>query len=438
MTTPDQHSKVIGQTEIKEVAGNTETRQKQPLDETTGARGTTVDKREPRGSIVKFQATHVARAALDLISLPLLLILAGLARLIPKPFDVGLGPLPIINSSYHKRALETYGYRAECFVDAFWYYTSDYDYAPHWLMRGPLRAFLPYWLMSWTLFRYRTLYTYFDGGPLHTTAWLYRLEPAILKLAGIRTVIMAFGADIHLLANTRDRYFAHAYMQDYPAHRLLQRRIERKIVLWCAWADHIVGGCDWVNYIPHWDTLALSHFAVDTEKLRAKAPQIIPATGPLRLLHAPNHRTLKGTTFIIRAVEELKAEGLELELTLLERRPNEQVLTAIADSHLVIDQVVIGWYAMFAIESMAKSTACICYLDPALVELYERCGLIAHDECPLISATPESIKDELRALYNDRSKLQRHADAGRAYVEKHHSLRAIGAMFDHIQKLLEK
>ena len=183
MTTPDPHSRVIRPTKIKEVAGNTETRQKQSLDETAGTHRTTVEKIEPRGSILELHAQHVVRAALDLISLPLLLMLAVLARLIPKPFDVGLGPLPIINSGYHKRALETYGYRAECFVDAFWYYTSDYDYAPHWLMRGPLRAFLPYWLMSWTLFRYRTLYTYFDGGPLHATAWLYRLEPAILKLA---------------------------------------------------------------------------------------------------------------------------------------------------------------------------------------------------------------------------------------------------------------
>lgn len=386
-------------------------------------------------------AVHAVRTAmrsiLDLVFVAPLLVCALIARFVPKKIEIGLGPVPIINSVYHKQALAKFGHGAEIFVDSVWYYSFGYDYAPEALLNGWRRAFLPYWLTARTLFRYRTLYTYFDGGPLRSTAWLYQLEPVILKIAGIRTVIMAFGADVFDLTRAPNPYFVHAMAMDYPAHRFLRRRIERKIDLWTYWADHIVSGVDWVYYMPYWDTLTLGHFAIDTEKVRLAAPKNESGTSdPLRILHAPNHRTLKGSQFLVDAVKELKSEGLSLELTLLEQRPNTEVLAAIAAADLVVDQLVVGWYAMFALESMALSTACICYIDPDLEKLYVRAGLLDPGEMPLISATPETIKNDLRRLCLNRSDLAACGRRGRAYVEKHHSLDAIGRIFNDIQKSL--
>jgi hypothetical protein len=133
-------------------------------------------------------------------------------------------------------------------------------------------------------------------------------------------------------------------------------------------------------------------------------------------------------------VDELKSEGVEIDLVLAEGIPNDVLLNEIAEADVVVDQLIIGWYAMFAIESMALETACITYLDPDLVKLFTRAGLIEADECPLISATPESIKETLRDCAADKSRLVTRGALGRAYVEKHHSLDAIGRMFDEIQK----
>ena len=387
-----------------------------------------------RRSVLVDRAIFYIRSLLDLAFVGPLLIAAAAARFVPKKVEVGLGPVPIINSPYHKRALERFGHKAEIFVDGLWYYTSDYDYAPTFLFKGPLRAFVPYVLAVRAFFRYRFIYTYFDGGPLRSTAWLYLIEPHLVRLAGIKTVIMGFGADVLDLTRAPDRYLVDAMAHDYPKHRFIRRRIVRKVDLWTNWADHIIAGVDWVYYLYYWDTLCLSHFAVDTDKIKPSDERPEPANGPLRVLHAPNHRALKGTDFIIDAVRRLRAQGVEIDLKLAEGIPNAELLKEIERADLVVDQLVVGWYAMFAIEAMALSKPCICYLDPALLRLYTRAGLLEPNECPLISATPESIEETLRRFAADRLELADAGRPGRAYVERHHSLDAIGRMFDRIQR----
>ncbi len=387
----------------------------------------------PRGDISRVLLLKTFRGLLDVIFVLPLFFLAVLARFFPKPVEVGLGPLPLINAVYHKQALEKFGHSAEIFVDRLWY-DIPYDYSPMLLSKGPARFLAPYWLTARCFFRYSTLYTYFEGGSLHSTTFLCYLEPALLRLANVRTVIMGYGADVFTGSRSPDPFYVHAMGRCYPQLRFLHRRTVRKIDLWVNWADHTIAGVDWVYHLHYWDTLTLAHFAIDSD--RVKAPDAKPEThdAPLRIVHAPNHRELKGTEFLLKAVEELKAENIQIELTLLEGVPNEQVHKAIVEADLVVDQLVIGWYAMFAIEAMALSTPCICYIDPVLKKLYWRAGLLKEDEPPLISSTPETIKQTLRQLAGDRNRLTVAGKAGRDYVERNHSLQAIGKIFDRIQK----
>ena len=60
---------------------------------------------------------------------PLLFIASILARYLgKKKIDIGLGPEPMINNVYHKKALQIYGYTAETFVDSIYFITSEFDY----------------------------------------------------------------------------------------------------------------------------------------------------------------------------------------------------------------------------------------------------------------------------------------------------------------------
>jgi glycosyltransferase involved in cell wall biosynthesis len=281
-----------------------------------------------------------------------------------------------------------------------------------------------------SLFRYRCLYVYFDGGPLGDTALLWRIEPWLYRLAGVRTVVMPYGGDVYDLSRSHNLRFKHAMAVDYPQHRLKRRRVAGAIDAWTRGGDHVIAGNDWVDFLTHWDTLLLAHFSLDTEAWRAPAPP--RSTGPLRVLHAPNHRALKGTRHFVDAVEQLRKEGLDIELVVLERVSNERVREAIAAVDVVADQLVLGWYALFAIEAMAMERPVLCSVRTDLEELYVDAGLLERDELPLVRCTPENVAEVLRGLCADRGQLAEIGRRSREFVLRHHSLEVIGAVFRRI------
>ena len=160
--------------------------------------------------------------------------------------------------------------------------------------------------------------------------------------------------------------------------------------MWSKYANHVIGGCDWVDYMHHWDTLMIAHFSIDIKKENnlKKIPQ--KWKKKFRILHAPNHRNIKGSQFVIDAVTKLQKEGEEIELKLLEKVSNSKVLEEIERADLVIDQLIIGWYAMFTLESLSLGTPVICYLRKDLIDLYKDSNLLKEDEPPIFSCKPRS------------------------------------------------
>lgn len=386
---------------------------------------------------VGFHTVFFVRMVYLLVDIVLLLpivFVTVLSRLAPRPFDVGIGPTPSINSKYHKSALEKYGYRSETFVYYTWYFTDDFDvnignFCP--------RAFGPYVTYIFVLFRYKCIYTYFSGGGLGFTTLLARIEPFLLTLAGIKTVVMPFGSDVHVLGRGQNIQMVDGYAKDYPGFRHNRGRIAALIDVWTHGADYIISGCDWVDFLYYWDSLMLSHIAIDdTEIAAVKSRQDLDKPcKPLQLIHAPNHRNLKGTAHIIKAAEELKAEGLSIELTLVEGVSNSKLFEMMKAADVVVDQLVIGWYAMFALEGMVLGKPVVCFIRQDLRDLYVASGLLEIDELPLIEASATSIKETLRHLASvPRSELDEIGQRSRAFVEKHHSIAAIGKEFDRINQ----
>jgi len=367
--------------------------------------------------------------------LPLLAVTA-LSRLSPRPVDIGLGPVPTINSKYHKKCLERFGYRCETFVNHTWHFTQEFDVR---FNRYVPRAIGPYVSYLYAIFRYKCLYTYFTGGPLGFTTLLAHCEPYLLHLAGVKTVVMPFGADVHELTRTRNKLMVEGYAKDYPGLRHHRKRTAALIDVWTHGADHIISGCDWVEYMYYWDTLMLAHFAIDGESFPVAERSGDPdrPCEPLRLVHAPNHRNLKGTDHILKAVQELQEEGIDIELVVLEALPNTDVLRAIRVSDVVVDQLVIGWYAMFALEGMVLGKPVVCHFRDDFHDLYVATGLLRPNELPLINSTVHTIKETLRHLSSlPRGELWKIGDCSRVFVENHHSYAAIGATFDRINRSL--
>lgn len=385
-------------------------------------------------------AILLARSLFELVKLPLLMAIAWISRMARKPVDVGLGPMPMINNVYHKQALRRYGYSAETFVDTVYYITDEFDrkiipssVLGRRLMNESHLVFL------FSIFRYRMLYLYFTGGPLQATAVLWRFEPILYRIAGIKTVVMPFGGDVHHLLHTPNLLFRHVMARDYPRHRTRQDMIREKIDIWTRHASHVISGCDWVEYMYYWDTLMLAHFSIDTERWRP-----LEANGagrdrgrPLRVLHAPNHREIKGSQHFVDAVRRLREEGVAIELRVLEGVPNSEIRQAIAEADVIADQLIIGWYAMFALEAMSMGKPVICYLREDFLYFYETAGLVHKGEIPIINCRPADVVDTLRRLATtDRDTLGDLGARGIAFVNKHHSVDVVGRVFDRINRSL--
>lgn len=382
--------------------------------------------------------SYAVDICLTLIMFPILTTMAIFARYKTKPVDVGLGPEPLINNVYHSRALKLRGFSSETFVNQVYFITKEFDIRGD-LLKWPLKPLMNYALFMLVLTRYKCIYIYFHGGPLAWTR-LAPLEPIFLRIARVRIVVMPYGGDIQDLLLAKNLNFKHAMATDYPAFRYSRSDIHKRIQRWTTKASHVISGCDWVYYSFHWDTLLLGHFSIDTDQwLPAKNnvyPKRFSARRPLRLFHAPNHKTIKGTKFFMAAVQNLRSEGLHIELITKEKVPNNEIRAAMQEADVVLDQLVIGWYAMFALEAMSMEKPVICYLDAQLMELFEFAGIIDHAEIPIINANFRNIEDVLRKIYSGQLELNKLAKRCRTFVLKHHSLKAMGMQFERINKSL--
>lgn len=381
---------------------------------------------------------------------PILLIASILARYLgKKKIDIGLGPEPMINNVYHKKALQIYGYTAETFVDSVYFITSEFDYRGDLLKIKTNKFFKDYfyllgiWLFIRSIFRYKSLYIYFNGSSLKSYPVLSVLEPYLLKISKTKVVVMPYGGDIHDMMHCPNLLFKNAMAMDYPSYYKMNERVKKQIVRWTNHADVVISGCDWVDYTYHWDILTLAHFSIDIarfDKLKTDNPiyrKSFSMDKPLRVLHAPNHKTIKGTSFVVKAMEELKNEGRPVELILLQGRANSEIIEEIAKADLIIDQLVIGWYAMFALESLCMAKPVVCNLRQDLIDLYVGSGLLSsHEEVPFINGNIFNIKQILIDILDAKIDLSVYGKKSYAYVSKHHSVEKIGQIFDDVNKKL--
>lgn len=372
---------------------------------------------------------------IEFASLPILYLLAWISRNRDKQFHVGLGPTPIINNLYHKKALETAGYNAETFVIKPYRQTDKFDFDASKKFRSILMQSL--FLYTRSLFRYQCLYIFFDGGPLASTRILWRFEPFLLRTANIKVVVSGYGSDVIDFSIAGSPFYKHATCMQYPKSHLRHNLVKKRVGLWTRYASHVIGSGDLVDYLYHWDTLTSSHLAIDTSALKNVKSNSLPLRNrPLRILHAPNHRLIKGTQFLIQAVAELQTEGFSIELVILEGQPNDIVLQEVGKADLVVDQLVCGWYGLFAVEAMAQGKPVLCYLRSDLLELYHLTGIKSKEEIPLINCNPDTLKVQLKRFLNDSDLLIQVGEKSKKYVQKYHSLEAVGKFFKSINESL--
>ena len=138
-----------------------------------------------------------------------------------------------------------------------------------------------------------------------------------------------------------------------------------------------------------------------------------------KIVHAPTDPDFKGTAYLLRAVEVLKAEGHDISLEVLREVPRDDALRRIAGADIFVDQLGVGWYGLAAVEAMALGVPTICHIRDDLA------GYLT--PLPLITASKMTIESTLRFVLANRDALPDYGSAGRRFVEKHHDSRAVVA-----------
>lgn len=177
---------------------------------------------------------------------------------------------------------------------------------------------------------------------------------------------------------------------------------------------------------PHWEVLPP---AIDLSAWEPVVPDGHAAgepERPLRVVHAPSKRAVKGTEAVLAAVATARARGAKIELDLVEDVPHAEVRARYAAADVVIDQLLIGWYGLLSIESMAMGKPVVCHVDQTAAR---RTGERFGHELPIVDATTETLTDVLGDLAGDRARLAQLGRAGRSFVETVHER---GAVVEHL------
>lgn len=278
-----------------------------------------------------------------------------------------------------------------------------------------LQQVLGWAVLAWAVRRYDA-FVFLYGETITNTGF----ELNLLRWLGKHTVVVFVGSD------ARPPYIDGGWFPadrpvDLEALRRAAARQQRKV----ARLERQAGLC--VN------ALATAHFHqrrfVDWFALgipRAAQPLTpAPNGATLRVLHSPSHPVLKGTARIRAAVERLRAKGVAIELLTIEGRPNAEVMQALRECDLAIDQLYSDTpMAAFATEAASVGR-------PVLVGGYNA-GRVAADATglplpPTRFVHPQALETSLEALAADRAERERLGAQAHAFVAGHWSPAAVGA-----------
>lgn len=237
---------------------------------------------------------------------------------------------------------------------------------------------------------------------------------ALLRALGKRIVFHFCGCDVRNRARTLQKYQVSGCSECVSLVCMGKRHPHPRR------ADvSLVSTPDLLEFVPG---ATLMPGPVDTSKWTPRPPRLSPVSlhEPVRILHAPSDREIKGTHYLLDAIERLKAAGYPVELLMLEGVSHDQVVEYCGQADIAVDQLMIGAYGTVSIEMMAKGVPVVCRIRDDLRPHYS-------PDLPIMSAEPDTIFSVLETL------LQRPdtwADLGRRgieYVQREHEMHTVAA-----------
>lgn len=241
------------------------------------------------------------------------------------------------------------------------------------------------------------------------------LDMLILRLLGKRVFMTYQGSDIRLTSAHR-KISGHEFK---IRNEFANKRVPDVLKRFKCWYIALIAH---KTYVVNPDlrltspsSIFLPYTNVDPRKWRPLSPLPRPVHKPLRVIHAPSNRRVKGTDIIIETVNRLRSENLPIDLCLAEGISHYKIIELAKDIDLAIDQLNIGWYGGFAVEMMSLGIPTICYLDNRISPLVP----FYHD-IPILPATRASLYFSLKDIILHPELLIPIQNQSREFVLHHH------------------
>lgn len=366
---------------------------------------------------------------------PLLLLipLSWLRKAVIRRPSIIWGPAPVFNAYYSVLAARKYGYQCD-----FLTYQPDriskenereifrYNFS-RWLPPAISPYFGPFLAFPLVFLKYDILHLWYHGNYLSHLPLIRWLEYPLWKLAGKKLIFLPFGSDVRTEKETRQLGKYHIYrdighdevVKAYGSDAAIKKRVGWAI----RWADKALTFGDQIHYTPNAEVF--HYFAVDTDNIK---PVYETGNQKTLIVHAPNHRHLKGTKYLIAATEKIKKEGLPAELLLVENKTHQEAIEIYKRADIIVNELICGWHGFFTVEALA--------LGKPVISLIKNEYLPRHDFCPIVNTNPGNIYENLVHLINNKDLRLKIGRESRRYAEELYSLEKTGQRLDNLYKSL--
>ena len=233
------------------------------------------------------------------------------------------------------------------------------------------------------------------------------IEGPFLTRKKIPMIVSFSGSDARIIskASAKNPYF---YIQNDSAR---DSKIEKYLSSLSKNIRYAATDCEMAEYIaPYFEHVFTFRQPANFDELE----YILPCVDRVPVfLHVPTDTEVKGTSFIIDAVERLRREGFIFEFKMKRKLTQSEMYQEISGCDVYIDELRCGSYGVTAVEAMAIGKPTMTYIRQDLLAKYP-------EDLPLVNTNPDSIYDNLKMLIESPGLRDRLSREGRCYVEKYH------------------
>lgn len=308
--------------------------------------------------------------------------------------------------TYSVKGLKEQGQQANLVIWRNNSYGYDYDLS---LNIGKNKLIYPWYALKicgyafYAMFHYDYFHFHFGYSLLP-----FNFDLRILKKLNKKFVMEYHGSDIRFkLSNDRGEGFQE-YQIPEKANLIEQKNIARVfkysdiIILHDSELyKYLIGYNHKVVYVP---------LRVDLSKTKPMYPNI-NVKRPI-IVHAPTNIETKGSQYVFDAIERLKNK-YNFEFVLVQNKTQEEALAIYQTADIIVDQLRVGTYGVFAVEAMAMGKPVISYVTDNIKKEFP-------EELPIVSASIYNIQEQLEVLLNSGELRNKLGKAGRKYAETYH------------------